>query len=76
MSKAEQLIEYITQDIIAFIVEDNNVEYDEAMRLFYGTDIFEKVQDTDTGLYLESFAYVYDLFKNEQQNGRLIQMEE
>lgn len=76
MGKAEQLMEYMTQDIISFIVEDNGTEYDEAMRQFYGSDVFEKVHDADTGLYLESAAYVYDLFKNEQQNGKLIQMEE
>ena len=76
MSKAEQLMEYITQDIVTFIVEDKDIEYDEAMRQFYGSDVFEKIHDAKTGLYLESAAYVYDLFKIEQENGKLIQMEE
>ena len=35
----------------------------------------EKLQDIETGLYLESSAYVYDLFLNEMENGRLIQNE-
>lgn len=76
MSKVEQLMEYITQDIIAFIVEDTDVEYDEAMRQFYSSEIFEKICDAETGLYLESAAYVYDLYKNERHNGKLVQMEE
>ena len=40
MGKKEMLMEYITQDIIEFIVQDFSVEYDEAMRLFYLSAVF------------------------------------
>jgi hypothetical protein len=52
MSKKEILIEYIIQDIVAFIVMDMNVELDEAMNIFYNSVLFEKLQDIETGLYL------------------------
>ena len=68
-------MEYITQDIIALIVEDTNMEYDKAMERFYDSVVFEKLHDDETGLYLESTAYVYDLFQNEIRNGILIQEE-
>jgi len=54
MSKREMLIEYIMQDIVAFIVADKNVEIDEAMNIFYNSVLFEKLHDIETGLYLEN----------------------
>ncbi len=75
MSKRELLMEYITQDIIVFLIKDRNLEIDAAMNLFYNTTVFEKLHNEDTGLYLESSLYVYDLLKNELRNGVLVQEE-
>ena len=75
MGKQEQLIEYIIQDIVDMFSSDQNIEYDEAMNKFYNSKVFEKLQDKETGLYLESSEYVYDLFKDEINFGRIIQAE-
>ena len=65
MGKQEQLIEYIIQDIVDMFSSDQDIEYDEAMNKFYNSKVFEKLQDKETGLYMESSRYVYDLFKDE-----------
>lgn len=75
MDKQEQLIEYIIRDIVDMLVTDKSIEYDEAMNIFYNSEVFEKLQDVETGLYLESSAYVYDLFKDEMNFGHIIQAE-
>ena len=75
MSKQEQLIEYIVQDTVDKISSDKNIEYDEAMNKFYNSEVFEKLQDIETGLYMESSEYVYDLFKDEINFGRIVQAE-
>lgn len=75
MSDKEFLIEANIQDIIKYIMTDLGVSIKEAMRRFYMSEIFEKLQDTKTGLYLEGPAYIYELYKNEAKNGRLIQEE-
>ncbi len=75
MSKQEQLIEYIVQDIVDMFSSDQNIEYDEAMNKFYNSEVFEKLQDKETGLYIESSEYVYDLFKDEINFGRIVQAE-
>jgi hypothetical protein len=75
MDKKQILIEYIIQDIVAFIVSDKKIEYDEAMKLFYSSKIFEKLQDSKTGLYLESSAYIYEIFKDELSHGKIFQRE-
>lgn len=75
MNEQSQLIEYIIQDIVDMISTDQNIEYDEAMNKFYNSEVFEKLQDQETGLYLESSEYVYDLFKDEMNFGYIIQAE-
>ena len=75
MSKKEQLIEYQIQDIIEYILDNLKVEYDEAMRIFYASQTFDKLSDIETGLYLESSAYVYGIFQDEYNFGNLIQAE-
>ncbi len=75
MSDKEFLIEANIQDIIKYIVTDFGVSVREDMRRFYMSEIFEKLQETKTGLYLESPAYIYELYKNEAKNGKLIQEE-
>ena len=75
MSKQDQLIEYIVQDIVDMLTTDRNIEYDEAMNKFYNSEVFEKLQDKETGLYLESSEYIYDLFKDEMNFGHIIQAE-
>lgn len=75
MSMQEQLIEYIVRDIVDMFSSDQNVEYDEAMNRFYNSEVFEKLQDQETGLYMESSDYVYDLFKDEMNFGHIVQAE-
>ena len=75
MSKQDQLIEYIVQDIVDMLATDQKIEYDEAMNKFYNSEVFEKLQDKETGLYLEGSEYIYDLFKDEMNFGHIIQAE-
>ena len=75
MYKQMQLIEYIIQDIVDMLATDQNMEYDKAMNKFYNSKVFEKLQDKETGLYLESPEYVHDLFKDEMNFGYIVQAE-
>ena len=59
-----------------YIASDSHIEYDQAMNLFYNSAVFGKLQDVETGLFLESSAYVYDLFRDERQFGRIVQREQ
>ncbi|MCR5080518.1 MAG: hypothetical protein K6B17_04155 [Treponema sp.] len=76
MSKQKQLIEYITSDLITFIMEDTKLSMVDAMQYLYGSETFAKLNDQETGLYLESPCYVYDIFKGEKEYGRILQSEE
>ena len=75
MSKQEQLIEFVIQDVVEMITNDQGIEYDEAMNKFYSSEVFEKLQNHETGLDRESSAYVYDLFRDEMNFGHIVQAE-
>ena len=76
MDKVKFLTEQNIQDIVAFIVEDERIEYDKAIDCFYSSQTFEKLIDASTGLYRESAAYVYELYKNEKIHGKITQNEQ
>ncbi|MDL2222422.1 hypothetical protein LJC35_07725 [Parabacteroides sp. OttesenSCG-928-N08] len=72
MNKNQQyLIEGITKDIIAYLMEDHQMDIPEAILLFYTSQTFEKLSDEATGLYIESSAYVYEILKSEMKMGKI-----
>lgn len=75
MSKPEMLMEYITQDIVAWLMDDEHLTMEEALYRFYTSKTFGKLNDPDTGLYLDAPISVYRLFLDEQENGQIVQNE-
>lgn len=72
MNKNRQyLIEGLSKDIIAFLMEDHQMDLSEAVVLFYNSQTFEKLSDEATGLYIESSAYVYEILKSEMKMGKI-----
>lgn len=66
------LFEGISVDVVGYLVERDGMELPEAISVFHNSETFSKLEDFDTGLYIESPAYVYDLLKSELKNGRLV----
>jgi len=62
--KKKIMIDLITSDVISAIMEEDAVPMQEAMKLFYNSEAFERLCDLETGLYRESGSYVYNLYKN------------
>lgn len=67
-NQQQEMIEYTTQEVIGYLIEDNGITIEQAMEQFYLSDTFEKLSDVETGLYLEGSTYVYELLKREIQN--------
>lgn len=61
------MIEYTTQEVICYIMEDTGISMEQAMEQFYLSDVFRKLNDIETGLYLDGSAYVYEMLKREMQ---------
>jgi len=75
MSDRDFLIEANIQDVLKFYITDTGISLTDAIRSFYASVVFEKLQNYETGLYLESPAYIYELYKNELKNGKIVQDE-
>ena len=73
--KKTLMMELVTADVISAIIEETNVSVQEAMKAFYTSEVFDRLCDPETGLYRESGGCVYDIYKLERKNGRLIQCE-
>ena len=73
--KQKMMIEFTIQDLVKYLVDDRQCSIREAMTLVYNSELFEKLLDVETGLYLESPLYVYDILKDELVAGHLVQNE-
>lgn len=69
--KIQYLVEGITQDIVAYLMEDRGLVLTEAIALFHNSETFAKLSDSQSGLYIESSAYVYEILKTELKMGKI-----
>jgi hypothetical protein len=75
-AKIQYMIDYVTSVNIDCIMKDQGLTAEEAMKVFYNSQVFNRLCDIETGLYRESGGYVYDLYKIEREHGRLVQLEQ
>lgn len=75
MSDREFLVESNIQDVLKLLISDKKLSIVGAMQMFYTSEVFQKLQDYKTGLYLESAAYIYELYKTELENNCIVQDE-
>lgn len=71
MDKIKFLTELNTLELVSYIMEEYNVEYDKAIDMLYNSQIFEKLLDSETGLYFQSSSYIFELFKYEYKTGKI-----
>ena len=69
--RMQYLVEGITKDIVCFLMEEEGFELSEALSIFYNSDTFAKLTDEETGLYVESSSFVYEILKSELKYGKI-----
>ncbi len=65
------LVEYITSRVVEWIIRDKSLGLEDALLLFHNSETFDKLCKKRTELYIESPAYIYDLFTEELRRGTL-----
>ena len=68
MNKSKEqdfLIQNIISQVVSYIAEDKKISSEEALKVFFSTEISKKIEDLETGYYLESPSYVYEILKKE-----------
>ena len=69
--RMQYLVEGITKDIVCFLMEEESYELTEALGVFYNSETFAKLTDEETGLYIESSSFVYEILKSELKYGKI-----
>lgn len=64
-NQQQEMIEYTIQEVVRYLVEDKGISMEQALEQFYMSEIFEKLNDIETGLYLEGSTYIYEMLKRE-----------
>ena len=61
------LVDSKTARISEAFAQRKNMFLDDAIKLFFGSTTYRLLNDADTGIYLEVFEYVYDMFLEEME---------
>ena len=66
MSKEQTFItDYLYAELVKLIMLYQNVSFQKALDLLYSSTLYDKILDTETGLYLQSPDYNYELLQEE-----------
>ena len=63
--KREFLIAYIVDRITEYLIEDNKMDLNEALKLVYRSNVYQQLLNVDGELYIQSPSYVYELLKKD-----------
>ncbi len=53
------------EELVSYLQEDYHLSLSDAFEKVYSSKIFEKLKDRQTGLYLQSPAYIYGYLQEE-----------
>ena len=52
--------------VVNVIMDKNNISFEEAVMLFYRSETYKTLQNTENGLWAESAEYIADRFFEEE----------
>ena len=58
-------IQMLISEIVTLIVKIKHISIEDAYKLFYKTNLSKKIEDIETGYYLEGAGYIYELIDKE-----------
>jgi len=70
------MIETLTRELIARLMEDCQLTMREAMDIVYQSKTYTALTNLETGLYFQSPAYVYDILEQELETKKQEYIEE
>lgn len=59
------LKESLAKDLIVLLMEKRGMNMEQAFRCYYGSQIFQKINNSETGLYYQSPGYLYSYLEEE-----------
>ena len=71
MTKETFMIEEISKEIVWLLIQEHQMDIDEALRTLYTSDTYARLINLHTGLYSQSTAYVYEYLERELATGKV-----
>ena len=71
MTKETFMIEEISKEIVWLLIQEHQMDMDEALRSLYTSDTYARLINLKTGLYSQSTAYVYEYLERELATGKV-----
>lgn len=71
-SETQFLIDSLVERLVILAMEDFKLSLPEALNLVYNSQLYEKIVDTETGLYYQSAEYNYNLLRREITFGKIV----
>ena len=59
------LVNHIVDRLTEYLVTDNTLELADALKIVYQLKTYQRLQDMDGCLYIQSPSYVYELLQKE-----------
>ena len=66
------LINSLVEQLTLMIIEEYNLSIPQALELVYNSQLYEKIIDTDSGLYYQSAKYNYEMLRHEMKYGKIV----
>lgn len=67
--KIEFIINCDVEEMVSLLQEDYGMNMLDAFDTVYNSQIYKKLTDTKTGLYIQSPLYIYEYLKDELSTG-------
>lgn len=64
------LINTIIEGMASYLMEDRGVSLTDALKTIYNSTLYEKITNTETGLYYQSPRYNYNILIKELDFGK------
>lgn len=72
-TKTEQqfMIDSLIADLVVFVMRDYRQSEEKAMATIFNSEYYERLNDLESGLYVEGSIYNYHLLKHELDFGKI-----
>lgn len=61
------MIAYAVDRMTEFLIEDYQLSIPQALSVIYNAETYQKLLQTETGLYTQSPSYIYELLEEERK---------
>ncbi len=64
-NQKEFLINRIVDKLTEFLIIDSDIGLADALKVIYNSKVFQKLQDSEGDLYVQSPSYIFELLEQE-----------